>query len=163
MFLVIGIVVGFILIAILATRMVVSKPEGKTLEERFNYVCRMAHYTPEYEEPRFVSRLTCVALSSNHIIHYYIANGNSGRNVYDIQHITGIDSQRGFEKGEGGVPWGTLFVHMDDGREGRIRIPADEIDTFIAAYKQAMEDSAEFWKGYHEALEDQKEKMNGGQ
>lgn len=143
---------------------VADKPSGKTMEEKFRDVCRKAHYTPpEYEGPRFVSRFANVALSSSNIIHAYSTNNGAWvSEVYAIQLITSIDSQRGYDKQAGGVAWGALFIHCDNGREGRINIPSDEIDTFIATYKRVKEEITEFWREYDEATEDQRAKMNGG-
>ena len=121
-----------------------DKPSGKTMEEKYRDVCRKAHFPPENDVPKFVSQYANVALCSSHIIVTYLGQGGQRvSKVFNLEDITSINTERGFEKGQGGIVWGALLIHCADGRDDRFGIPSDEIDTFMATYEVVMRDLAE--------------------
>lgn len=122
----------------------VDRPLGKTDEERFANICEKAHYRPVTKNtPEFVSKSENLALTLSELVYVPFINGNRISNVVDTQDIASINFSVGNAKA-GGIIWGLLYVACKDGRQGSMRIPNNEIDDFMAAWRKVQGDLREF-------------------
>lgn len=144
---VIGAAIIWFLIMKMAERAGVSdKPVGNTLEEKCADVCQKAQIHTEIGKPLFVSRFSNLALTTMYIIDSHMTDDYSARQNYlfDLVDITNISTTVSYKKQAGGVAWGSLVVTCSDGRQVRLPIPADEINTFMSLYEEAKIHAEEF-------------------
>ncbi|WP_101697016.1 hypothetical protein [Clostridium minihomine] len=115
-------------------------PQGRTTEEKFEYICRRVNYDASGEFLLFCSNVVCVALTHESILCQFTVtrgdNTNLVTRVIPVRSVSRIETEVNNEKKYGGYTWGWVILHETNGNTFSIKLPTKEIDSFIKAWGQ---------------------------